>query len=299
MRNATMKLRSLCVALALLGCLQSIASAGMLHEDTKEVKITEGLNGTWKTTSLLNFVTDHPHETPVGGIVKFNSTNIFTGSASLYTPLFLPGDLVGGGQPTAGSDLDNSGVYRTNWNLTGPGVFDYTLPWTIRYEPNRSVFAVAEAKFSANVEPELTVGEASVSVGGFGAEVTIKPTGNTAAAFESIGLAKEFYILSTPLSDGSGFFASGGRIVLDGWVRDTAPGTSTLLFENTIWLSGEGPLVDDFTRANNPGKLTIGVFDVNTSVVPEPSSLMLAALGLASFGGIAWRKERKAKQAAV
>jgi hypothetical protein len=121
-----------------------------------------------------------------------------------------------------------------------------------------------------------------VSLGGVGANVTVRPTTDAVPLFETSALPQDFNILTTPTSDGLGFFASGGRIVIRGSARDTAKGKSTLTYDNPHWLSGEGPLVDDFTRANDPGVLVTSVFDENTSI-PEPSSLMILAFGLGAI----------------
>lgn len=266
------------------------AAAMPVPLDAQEVTITEGLNGTWRVTSELRITsTADPHTTPVGGLFSFTSLTTFTGSASLYTPLFLPGTRQGGGTPAAGSHLDNSGVYETDWNLTGPAVFDYSKPWNINITSNRSVWNAVKATLQANIEPTVSIDGVEVSGAGFGANLELVRTPNSSPSYRTIAGADLFELLLTPTSDGIGFFASGGQIQIEGWARDTRLGLSTLTYDNPVWLSGEGPLVLDFRRANDPGMLSTRVLDENTSI-PEPTTLVLVLTGGLLLSGMAGRK---------
>lgn len=265
------------------------AAATPVHLDAQQITITDGLNGTWRVTSELRITsTPDPHTTPVGGLFSFTSLTTFTGSATLYTPLFLPGTRQGGGAPAAGSDLDNSGVYETDWRLAGPAVFDYSKPWSVSITSNRSVWNAVKATLQASLEPTVSIDGVEVSGAGFGANLELVHAPNSSPSYRTIAGANLFELLLTPTSDGIGFFASGGQIQIDGWARDTALGLSTLSYDNPVWLSGEGFLVDDFTRANDPGMLTTRVLDENTSV-PEPGSLLLALMGSLALTRIARR----------
>ncbi len=266
------------------------AAAMPVHLNAQEVTITEGLNGTWRVTSELRITsTADSHTTPVGGLFSFTSLTTFTGSASLYTPLFLPGARQGGGTPAAGSDLDNSGVYETDWNLTGPAVFDYSKPWNINITSNRAVWNAVKATLQANIEPTVSIDGVEVSGAGLGANLELVRTPNSSPSYRTIAGADLFELLLTPTSDGIGFFASGGQIQIDGWARDTSLGLSTLTYDNPVWLSGEGPLVNDFTRANDPGMLSTRVLDENTSI-PEPTALVLVLTGGLLLSRMAGRK---------
>jgi hypothetical protein len=258
------------------------------HRDTEELRVSSAFGvfgGRWSVMSDLNFLSAEPHTTPVEGITAFNSLNIFTAGADSFQPLFVPGIPIGFVPRAAESLADRN--YEIDLTLSGPGIFDYSQPWRIQVEDNRKLPSV-EYTFSADIRPMLTVGPIGGSLGGFGVSVTYRPPQLGGVLFAQRALPQDFnIILTTTEASEQGFFASGGRIVIDGFVKDTAPGTTRLLYDNIHFATGEGILVDDFTMALGAGFVRTEVYDETTSVaVPEPSStsvfLAFGTLGAAS-----------------
>jgi len=272
-----------------------VLGAAIQHKDIKNLNISGSLDvfgGTWSVESRLNFLTAEPHITPVGGVTQFQSINIFTASASSFTPLFVPGDPTDPQfNPGPGDNLADRN-YEIDLNLTGPGIFDYSNAWTVKIEDNMRNATVVY-NFSLNIAPTLTVGPVGGSIGGFGINVNYTPPPVGGVLFSQLALPKDFnIILTTTKTSEQGFFASGGRIEVGGFVKDTAPGTTRILYDNKHFATGKGLFVYDFTRAAGTGSVRTEVYDETTSIkVPEPSSI-LSILALGTLGAASTLKRK-------
>lgn len=276
------------------------ANLAIQHQDTSAFAVETSLptvsGASWSIFSSLHFTeTPDPHSVAVGGVRKFKSINIFSSSADfgLFTPLIVPGDFQGPTEPDVGHNLDGAGVFKVDWLIDGPGIFDFTDRWVLRVEDNRA-FGDLEIKFGGGLAVEKTVGSGTV---GGSLDFTYKPlTTPKTTLFETNHLATAYELLLSPTDQcifdcSQGFFADGGRIVLEGYVKATAFGDVTLTYDNNHYGTGQGALVNDFTRALEPGSVRNAVFD-QLVVVPIPPASWLFGTALVA---LAWAAKKGRK----